>query len=202
MRKINGFYWPDDVGQKWLHSFKHVESLEWSIKRCRQKRTAVQAGGNIGLWPRRLSAAGFSRVMTFEPEDVSRACLAKNVQRHVEVFPCALGAEEGSCSIQRRSLGSHQIVSGETVPILPLDNLELRDLDFLQLDVEGYEWHALSGAARTIARCRPLIQVELRSFSERYGKTDADITGLLEQIGGYVQVSEQPGNDFVFEAQP
>ena len=199
MVEISGLFWPDDVGTKWRHSLKHVQSLEWAIARCPRRRTAVQAGGNVGLWPKRL-AASFERVITFEPDDISRQCLFANVPPTVEIIGAGLGREAADATLERESLGSHHIGAvGNPVRLIPLDVLELDDLDFLQLDVEGYEWHALLGATETLKRCKPLVQVELRDFGVNYGVTDADVCHLLYSFG-YMQVSRQPGNDVVFEA--
>lgn len=197
MIAIQGIYFPDDVGTKWKHSFKHVRSLEWAIAHCPRRRTALQAGGNIGLWPRRLAAV-FQRVITFEPDAVSRACLEKNVPATVDVRAEALGDQIGACSVVRQSLGSHYVIGGRDVPMTTIDALDLRDLDFLQLDVEGYEWHALMGAHATIARCRPLIQVELRNFTAQYGHSDDAVRRVLATLG-YRETVQQPGNDVVFE---
>lgn len=197
MIQVAGLYWPDGVGQKYVHSLKHVKSIEWAIARCSQRRTAVQAGGNIGLWPRRL-AASFRLVISFEPDAISRECLALNVPANVVVRSEALGDAQRACDIERASLGSHRVVDGQQVPVTTVDALGLTDLDLLQLDVEGYEWHALSGAFATIHRCRPIIQVELRGFTDRYGKSDADVDALLTGLN-YRRVSEQPGNDVVYE---
>lgn len=201
MVQVQGIWWPDDVGTKWQHSFKHVKSLEFAIKRSRQRRTAVQAGGNIGLWPKRL-AQKFDRVITFEPDPIARECLLANVYGlpNVHVYSSALGAREGRCDIEHRSLGSHSVVDGDTTRVVSLDSFDLRDVDLLQLDVEGYEWHALDGAINTLARCRPLVQVELRGFTERYNSSDDKVRDLLSRFG-YAQISEQPGNDFVFEVK-
>lgn len=200
MKQIRGTWWPDDVGEKWQHALRHLRSIEWAIARCPRKRTAVQAGGNIGLWPRRLADV-FARVITFEPDATSCACLLLNtadVAGRVDVQSAALGAEPGRCAVQHRSLGSHQIVEGDEVRVTTIDSLGLTDLDFLQLDIEGYEWHALKGATETLARCRPLIQVELRGFTEKYGASDAAVRTLLAGFG-YQEVSRQRGNDVVFE---
>lgn len=199
MKEIGGFWWPDDVGDKWRHSLRHIDSINWAIARCKQQRLAVQAGGNIGLWPCRLSA-DFARVITFEPEPVSRACLEKNCADllNVEIHAAALGDGIGSCSVKRRSLGSHQIEPGSGVPVLPLDSLELTEVDLLQLDVEGYEMHALRGACATIVRCSPLIQVELRGFTSKYGASDDQVHGFLSGLD-YAVVSRQPGADVVYE---
>lgn len=198
MIEIAGLSWPNDVGTKWHHSLIHVRSVEWAIARCKQRRTVVQAGGNVGLWPRRLAEA-FERVITFEPDAISRECMVANLPVPVDVRSEALGAHAGWLSFQRESLGSHHISpQGDSVPVTTVDALDLADLDFLQLDVEGYEWHALKGARETLARCRPLVQVELRNFTERFGKSDAAVRELLKSFG-YQEVSQQPGNDFVFE---
>lgn len=198
MTEIHGLYWPDDIrASQCVHSLKHVRSLEWAIARCKQRRTAVQAGGNIGLWPKRL-AEFFARVITFEPDEVSRQCLFANVPPSVEVHADALGSKAGTCDIQHKSLGSHEVVEGTSIPVVTIDDLGLDDLDFLQLDIEGCEWHALAGAVHTLVHCRPLIQVELRNFTERYGKSDHEVRTFLSSLG-YHEVSEQPGNDVVFE---
>lgn len=205
MIQIQGLWWPDDVQQKFVHAFKHVRSLEWAVRRCvdraraqgRVPQTAVQAGGNVGLWPRRM-AQSFQRVITFEPDAICRECLAVNVPANVEVYPQALGQAVMHCDLQRESLGSHRIIAGAAIPMTRLDDLGLTDVDLLQLDIEGYEWHALDGAQDTIRRCRPVVQVELREFTGRYGKRDQDVRDLLAGFG-YREVSRQPGEDVVFE---
>lgn len=192
-----GLWWPDDVGETWRHALRHVQSIEWSLARCKRRRIAVQAGGNIGLWPRRMSDV-FAQVFTFEPDAESRACLERNVVgRSVVVSDAALGDRDGVCAIKHRGLGSHRVVDGASVRLTTIDALGLTDVDLVQLDVEGYEWHALMGARATLTRCRPLLQIELRDFTTKYGQTDAAVRTLLHGLG-YRQLSAQAGNDFVF----
>lgn len=201
MKQIQGFYWPDDVGDKWHHSLQHVTSLEWSLARVRRTRTAVQAGGNMGLWPRRMADV-FDRVITFEPDATSCACLLLNTAdraSRIDVRCEALGRTAGRCGIHHRSLGSHQVITGEAVAVTPIDALALADLDFLQLDIEGYEYEALLGARETIRRCRPLVHLELRGFTAKYGASDRLVRDELASLG-YREVSRQRGHDVVFEA--
>jgi FkbM family methyltransferase len=196
--QIEGIWWPDNVGDKWQHAFKHVMSAEWAIDRCKHHRVAVQAGGNIGLWPR-IMARYFERVVTFEPDSISRECLMKNVPDNVSVEDMALGAEITRCSMLRKSLGTHRIGPGEDVAMTTIDSMKMRVLDLLQLDIEGYELFALEGAAETILRCKPLIQVELRdNMLARYGASSDIVRAWLETMD-YFQVSAQAGSDFVFE---
>lgn len=211
---------------KWAFSWGHVHSIEWSLANLPKgrRRVAFQAGGNIGLWPKRMSSV-FTRVITCEPDAISRECLRANTPKHVEVHGVALGDAPGFCNVKRSSTGSHRIVDiaaepvapewveatvdkpwamrvVEGVPIRTIDSFRLPVLDFLQLDIEGYEWHALTGARETIARCRPaLIQVELRQHTTKYEKSPELVRELLS-AHGYREVSRQRGQDYVFAPWP
>lgn len=197
---LHGLYWPDDIGEKYQHALDHVGSVEWALAACgKNRRTAVQAGGNIGLWPKRMAEV-FERVITFEPDPISRACLERNVLKNVTVLSEAIGDQAGVCSIKHRGVGSHRVVEGSTVTMTTIDALNLMDVDFLQLDVEGYEWHALKGAEATIAYSHPLIQVELRDFTNKYGQTDVAVRQMLTGWG-YREIAHRPGSDFVFRYQ-
>ena len=88
-------------------------------------------------------------------------------------------------------------VEGGRVDVIPLDSFNLSDVDLIQLDVEGYEWHALMGAEWTVKHNRPVIQLELRDFTQKYGHSMLDVREILSRWN-YVEVSQQPGSDFVF----
>lgn len=197
MIELQGLWWPDDVGEKWKHALSHLASLEVGLSQCTTRRTAVQAGGNVGLWPRRLAQV-FDRVFTFEPDGPSRACLDRNVPRNVVVSAAALGSAPGTCGLSHKSLGSHRVIEdGAGVAITTVDSLNRFDVDFLQLDIEGYELHALEGAVLTITRSRPVIQLELRGFTSHFGRSDDAVRTLLADLG-YRQVRTAPGSDFIF----
>ncbi len=103
------------------------------------------------------------------------------------------------CGLSHKSLGSHRIIDGAEEVMTRLDFEKITDLDFLQLDIEGYELRALEGAAETIMRCKPLIQLELRdNMLARYGASSDIVRAWLETLD-YFQVSAQAGSDFVFE---
>ena len=195
----HGLHWPRDIKPTAVaHAFKHVKGIDLAISMCGQRRRAVQAGGNIGLWPRRI-AQSFKRVTTFEPEPVTHACLVRNVAdaANIEVHHAALGAERGAARIVRESLASHHLAEGEGTQVLVLDEFGFDDVDLIQLDVEGFELNALKGARETIMRCRPIIQLEIRGFTEAYGGSDADVVALLEGCN-YRQAAELLGSDFIF----
>lgn len=197
MTCLDGVWVPEGVnGRPWAHSLRHVRSIEWSLGQCQRRRRAVQAGGNLGLWPRRMAEV-FAHVVTFEPDALSRACLSRNVPANVSVVGAALGDRTGRCAIEHRGIGSHRVRVGDEVPMVTIDGFEWTDVDLLQLDIEGYEWHALTGATETIRRCQPLIQLELRNHTALYGQSDDAVRALLGSFG-YREVSQQQGSDVVF----
>lgn len=150
------------IGPKdeWETSYSHVllENItDWSV--------CVQAGGNQGMYPRLLSNM-FERVYTFEPDPLNFHCLVNNCQvDNVYKMQAALGADTGLIRVNRISMhntGMHTVASdGDCfVPMLTIDSLKLASCGLIQLDVECYEVHAISGALETIERCRPIIQCE------------------------------------------
>lgn len=172
------------------HALRHVtERIEFGIKRA--KHTAViQAGGNIGLWPRRYAQV-FAQVLTFEPEPLTFECLTRNTSQiaNVQRFCAALGDKESIARISRRSLGSHNIdeLDRDASPcrITTIDDQAGRvpHIGLIQLDVEGYEYPALLGARLTISRCKPVIQLEMNETVARFPWTHADVYATLKAWG-------------------
>jgi len=72
------------------------------------------------------------------------------------------------------------------VSVVRIDDVVPTDtpVDLIKLDIEGGEYHALKGAARTIARCRPVIVFEASARSTgKYGVTPEDMFNLV--VGEY-----------------
>lgn len=178
------------------------EALKWnqrdltSIDRVLEVvpgRTAcVQAGGNLGVFPKYLSQF-FQAVLTFEPSPALFPMLTANVpETNVIRMQAALGENPGLVGMQCIRRGNkpgiaHEgltHVSGEgIVPTLRLDALALPILDLLYLDLEGYELFALRGSAKTIERCRPVISVEVNQNSGFYGISREDIRDFITGLG-------------------
>lgn len=186
-------HWPDyTTPNEKPYALKHVQILERTLSMCKNFRTAIQAGGNIGYWPKRI-AIDFERVITFEPEPLMFNCLKKNLEgiSNIEVRNQALGVREGKCGIDRKGFGSHRINEvGLEVDMITIDSLELDDVDLIQLDIEGYEIFALTGAIKTIKNSKPLIQVEI--LGDR-----SEIFGFMI-MNGY-RFIENVSRDYFFE---
>ncbi len=121
-------------------------------------------------------------VWAFEPNRESYRCArvtAKlNGLRNVRLTHAALGAESANALLATSNAagmasggGSHIVADAnqlaerqrhEQVDVVAIDEVlgQDRQVAMIQLDVEGHEQLALSGAMATIVRCRPLIVLE------------------------------------------
>lgn len=169
MIQVNGFYFPSAVDEDQLHKWLTLAAdVDKALPHVRRRGIAIDGGAHVGLWSSRL-AQHFQWVFAFEPMPDNFACLQRNVPSKVVTVNAALGDREQlvSFAVEKYSV-SHHIHRGETgkqlvsAAMTTIDEFELDDVAFLKLDVEGCELAALQGAANTIARCRPLLHVEVK----------------------------------------
>jgi len=145
--------------------FKHVKKFD----------VCVTAGGNNGMYTRLYSNL-FKTVYAFEPNPETFHSLVRNNQTdRVIKMNCGLGADNFLTDMDRSQRGNTGMStikdSGDNAifPVITLDTLNLRALDFLQLDVEGYEHNVLVGAMNTICNFHPVIVLE-RGRTEQINK--------------------------------
>lgn len=138
---------------------------DW-IKDTSEKRTAIQAGGNCGMYAAWYSKH-FQKVYTFEPDPDNYKCLRANTRKlgNVEYFNKGLSETSGKARMDvtdKKNVGVHKIVKngGIEIDVTTIDDLNLDDVDIIHLDVEGHEEQVIKGALRTIERCRPVIVTE------------------------------------------
>jgi len=179
---------------------REVNDLQQILPRCSDYRTCVQAGGNIGIWPKTLSGR-FSRVFTAEPDHANYSALIANLEgvENIEIIKGAFGDQPGTGSmdhIDPTNIGAHQVQEGTDFEILTIDSLKLDDVDLLQLDVEGFEHQAILGALDTIQKSWPVIVLELKGLGERYGFSDEETIRLLEGFG--YKIADRIHRDVIF----
>lgn len=176
MRKLVAYrrHWPwarmrgSAACLKW--GFRDLQNLEQTLKLLPGRRVAVQAGGNLGLFPKRL-AEEFETVYTFEPEPSLYKRLVLNApEKNIIALPVALGCSHEGVSLKRnRRDGSgkptHEgltyVAGPGDIKQMMIDDLPLRACDLIYLDIEGYEFNALRGAVRTIREFKPVLAVEI-----------------------------------------
>ena len=156
----------------------------------RKKRVAVQAGGAMGMWAKRMAQV-FGVVYTFEPTPQSFTCLTFNCpEENIVAFNAALGDERKMVNMAfpehlatskagKDNYGGFRCFDGGYIPTLRLDDLELPACDLLFLDLEGYELYALQGAYETINRCLPVIVMEDKGCSKAFGYEKGEVEKWL-----------------------
>jgi FkbM family methyltransferase len=161
---------------------------------------AVDIGANQGnVLAEMVAIAPHGKHLAFEPIPH----LAEGLRQRfpmVDVHQCALSDQPGESTfihvvndpgysgLRPRSYDrpdpqfEHLTVKTERLDnLIPLGT----HVDFIKIDVEGGEYHALLGAAATIARCRPVIVFEgsIRSTG-MYGVSGTQMYDLVTQTFG------------------
>ena len=197
MKQVNGLWFPDAdkfmASQTAPDGTYQIKHLEAALNHCAAFGLAVDGGAHVGTWSLKL-AERFTRVMAFEPAADTYECLALNVQDYanVETVNAALGDWRGRASLtlegdkvntDRENTGARRIAAGDSFPVMLLDDLHLDTLDFLKLDVEGYEPSALRGARETLSRCKPVVLFEDKGHHIRFGGKPGDCQRILSDLG-------------------
>jgi FkbM family methyltransferase len=185
--------WPER-SRKWSMGplLRDVRQIDRWLEHVTDFRACVQAGGNVGVYPRSL-AEHFGTVYTAEPDAENFAALKQNVPSNVVAFQAALG-DGGTVGLKTEGLPplSYHVVDTGDIPCLRVDDWGI-DCGLIALDVEGYELAALKGAAQTIARCHPVIVVET-GHEARYGHSRED---MVDWLKGY-RLVDRVGRDEVW----
>jgi FkbM family methyltransferase len=155
----------DGPKKDWEHSHK-IKYMQY----LKHNKAVVTAGANLGLYAKKY-ASMFEVVWAFEPDYLNFHCLVNNCQNeNVIKIQAILGSQNGVAGISQEhmnNVGMHR-VNEQTgfIPVLTIDSLNLPYCSLIQLDVEGYELHALCGAVETIRKHRPVIAAENGSGPE------------------------------------
>lgn len=179
-------YWVEQSGR-----LDHDEyALPIILEHIHQGDTVVDVGAFIGDHTiAYCNAVGESgHVHAFEPNAKAYECLEYNCKSAKTynlglsnvaetVFYCCEDKNAGAGRILRDTPTSTQIKT------ITLDSLKLSALDFLKIDVEGYEVAVLEGAALTIKKYRPKMWIEINVGAlSQNGKTAADIESFLSKL--------------------
>lgn len=185
----NNWWWPKHDVACWRYLSRRQHVPEKVAEYVNQKRVAVQAGGNAGMYVKMYEDI-FDTVYTFEPDPVNFYCLTKNTGSKVVKFQSCLGNESNFVNLsydevhhKKPNSGGYRVKGTGSIPTIILDNLNLPIVDLIHFDIEGFEKFALLGAIDTIKRCKPVVALELNGLAEKYNHTDNDVKALMTSLG-------------------
>jgi FkbM family methyltransferase len=203
---VDGWTIPEtDVrGFGWIR--EDLELVPRVLRHVRDFSACIQAGGNVGLYPDRL-AKEFIKVITFEPQPLLFDCLCLNLQKHHNIFemPFALSnSADQTVPLKMADFGNMgtwflypgKCQSSTNAKTMTIDQLALKRLGLIWLDVEGHEIPALMGAMKTIQQHRPVLALEIKDMGDQFGFNKANAIEWVRNQG--YQLAEQVKDDFVF----
>lgn len=175
---------------------------------------AIDVGAHVGLWSRVLSHY-FKTVHAFEPVKEFRDCLFQNVTdtpNLVKIYDLAVAEvsgeirtlniiEDNTGQTHLRPKDKEGVINTSEHPLtstVALDDIDFGGrVDFIKIDVEGYELNVLEGARRLLTDDHPMVVLEQKGGNaERYGLTQHAALDYLKQLG-YESVWESSGDHCV-----
>ena len=112
----------------------------------------------------------YEKIYAVEPDKRSFRKLTENTlgYRNVECIRAVIGSKnEDTFFSDKKGRGSHEDLSGESIPKKTLDALLNGErADFIKIDVEGNELEAIDGAKETIRKYKPKMLVSCYHRSE------------------------------------
>ena len=200
MQHKAGHWFPDHDThfEEWTFEIGHLREI---LGRLKNQRVAIDGGAHVGAWSR-LMAEHFDEVKSFEPSPDNYECLRKNTEGfpNVEIFNVALGAEDGTGSLHEPvnpgNSGAAWLVRGDDFEIRSIDSYKFDEVDFIKLDVEGFEPFAVAGAEETLERCSPMVLVEQKELCARFGLHYMEAGKILEEMG--YRLAATMNNDYVY----
>lgn len=131
----------------------------------------LDIGGHLGLFTRTALNAGASQVIVFEPVERHQHCLqatfrAELADGRVRLVPAGAWHSDSPIVLARGNVtcaaeaatAEHPRIEGRRIDTVVAE-LGLSGVDFIKMDIEGSERHALAGARETLARCSPRLAI-------------------------------------------
>ena len=162
------------------------EQREASLKYVSSYRNALDIGSNIGQWTRPLSKL-FDTVICFEPNPNFRECFDKNItESNVVLHPYALSSHQHTAQQGKTDTHLNDKI-GDTEPrdgdieCRSLDSFKFTDIDYVKIDVDGFEVPLLEGAKQTLTVNAPVINIEMKR--RKRPLTTRRATKILNDLG-------------------
>lgn len=184
--------------------FMEYEDMLFLLHALREEDVFVDVGANVGAYTILASRVVGSRTIAFEPvprtvERLADQILVNRVESRVEIRPQGVGGAIG----QLHFTNNHDTVNHVSregthahttqVEVTTLDAALEGDGSFIvKIDVEGFEYEVLQGAAATLSSSRVLaLIIELNGSSVAYGHSIEDIHQAIVGFG-FIPVAYDP----------
>lgn len=176
----------------------------------REGQTVLDVGANIGVHTLFFSTlvGGHGKVISCEPSKANQRALADNIVlngfTNIELLPYALGLKDETLYLNSnnddKNPGAFSIAAGGNEAVVCkqgdalLSSMGIDKVDFIKVDVEGYEWFVLQGLQQSIQSMRPKIMFEFDdNYQQRAHKEGTDLLNLIRSWGYQLFVIKEQG---------
>jgi FkbM family methyltransferase len=133
----------------------------------------------VGQWTRPL-AKRFQSVICFEPNPNFRECFVRNItEKNVILWPYGLSDREHSARQDFNSTVLRQ--EDGDIDCRTLDSFGLNNMDFIKIDVDGFEVPLLEGARETLTRNTAVVNIEMKR--DKRSSTVRRAEEILKDLG-------------------
>ena len=150
-----------------------------ALEHVKRWRVCLDIGSNIGQWTRPLTKR-FESVVCFEPNPNFRKCFEKNIQeKNVLLWPYGLSDKEHKAKQDFNSTVLQQ--EDGDIDCRTLDSFGLTNVDFVKIDVDGFEIPLLNGAKQTLIKNNPVINIEMKK--DKRNNITQQCASILKDLG-------------------
>ena len=201
----NGINYQLDISKVVDHSFYfnlEKPSYDSILPQLKSAKVILDIGGNIGtsaLYYASINST--ARILSFEPHPDTFVKAVENIElntfQNIELINLGLGTQRASLKlyeVDEHNPGMNRILTEEAnfpykiINVDVLDDIllkkEIKKVDFIKIDVEGYEYAVLSGAKETL-KLNPLLFIEINDNSLKENKSSAKQLIELLIASGY-----------------
>lgn len=192
-----------NVVDHYLYWGLEYANYETIVPHIKEANVILDIGANIGVTSLYFASINpNARIIAFEPHPTNFKRLSENIGlnptiQNIKTIKSALGSEETTMKMyemDEHNPGNNQIIEEDInypsvdVQIKVLDDIlqteGINKVDFIKIDVEGFEYFVLKGGLKMLKTNKPLLFIEIDDFHLRkQHKSPKEVIELLLSIG-------------------
>jgi FkbM family methyltransferase len=211
------FHIKDGVGRdiyykKGVYSEDHITSFLLEKIGINDDDLIIDIGGNIGWYSIVLSYKNNPKVLTFEPDSFNYSLLKSNValnkKDNIQVFNVGVSDTPGKMTLhlykkynqgrhsfirQRNSVGTAEVETVQLDGFLKEKGYANSRIKLIKIDIEGFEFAAMSGAKHSLAQAEYLMTEFSPGMMKEINHNPMDYISLIRSFGFIPQIINEQG---------
>jgi FkbM family methyltransferase len=188
----------DWVGGSIINGTPWEQHITFFLKRNLKKNSIFfDIGSNYG-WHSITTSHLCEKIYSFEPQkyvfEIQKDNISQNNIDNIELYNIGIGNKNeyremnpinynDSVNVGDLSVG----IGGEKIEIKTIDSLNIDKVDFIKIDVQGYEKFVLEGGTNTLNKNKPILIIEMENHQlKKFNYDVTDLFNLIYDLGYYI----------------